>query len=87
MGYSFSRELQESFTSIPYDAWGAKPYTSRVVFFNKNTGRLLRRRAASVSMKAIAWRESRHQDRQIACSFARALPSRLDLAGSCRLWP
>ena len=39
-----------------YDAWDAQPYTSRLVFFNKNTGRLLRRRVASVSMKAIAWR-------------------------------
>jgi hypothetical protein len=55
MEQGFGQALQESFTSIPYDALGAEPYTSRVVFFDKNTGRLLARRVVSVRMKEIAW--------------------------------
>jgi len=43
-----------------------------VVFFNENTGRLFRRRVASESIKAIAWRELPEHDHQIARFFTRA---------------
>jgi hypothetical protein len=50
MRHSFIWALQESFTSITYDALYAHPYTRRLVFFNKNAGRSAPGSLASVSM-------------------------------------
>ena len=57
MKHSFAWALLEFFPSITYDVSEAVPYTRRLVFLHKNTGRLVRRSAASGSIVLDSCRE------------------------------